>query len=114
MKSYKKLKAQKEVLEKIIAASPDAAQEKEYATLMIKLQIIESGLQVLSPDEREIISLHLIENRKWSEIARQFQERPTTGSAYSERSFKRIQKEALRKIGNFIQENHFEQYIMSF
>lgn len=104
IQSYKELNAKKEILEKIRKASPEKQDDEKYAVLEIRLQIIKSCLQTLTKDEREIVSKHLIEHLKWCEIAAMCENN-------SERTMKRVQKNALRKICRFITENDWEQYI---
>lgn len=111
MKSYPQLKAKKDVMDRIEELAPDENDQEEHANLKIKLQIIESALQVLTKDERDIVMLHLIENVKWTEIAARYEEQLGTELNYSDRTFKRIQKNALAKIEEFITKNQFEKYI---
>lgn len=108
IKSYPELKAKKEITDKINKFSSDSRDNKEYSLMEIKIQIIESCLKILTKDEREILYAHLIDNLKWSEIV---DLKSNKNSIYSERTYKRIQKSALSKIENFIDENKIENYI---
>lgn len=108
IKSYPELKAKKEITDKINKFSSDSRDNKEYSLMEIKIQIIESCLKILTKDEREILYAHLIDNLKWSEIV---DLKSNKNSIYSERTYKRIQKIALSKIENFIDENKIENYI---
>ena len=111
IKSYTELKAKKEILDTIMRYSSDIKNKDEYSLLVIKIQIVESCLQILTSDERDIVFSHLINNLKWNEISEIYGEKFGMEFNYSERTFKRIQKSALSKIENFIYRNKFEAYI---
>ena len=111
LKSYSELKAKRDVIDKIQKYSHDDFNDNEYSQLMIKIQIIESVLEILTEDEKKVILLHLINNIKWTEIEKLFEIQVGTEFNYSERTFKRIQKNALKKMENFIAKNKLEQYI---
>jgi len=52
-----------------------------------------------------------LDNIKWSEVKSLYQQQVGMELNYSERTFFRIQKNALKKIENFISNSHLEQYI---
>lgn len=113
IKSYSELKAKRDVIEKIqkYSQNENKDSDKEYSELVIKIEIIESALKLLSKHEKTIILLHLVDDIKWKEVMSIYEQQVGTEFNYSERSFLRIQKNALKKIGNFLLENGFEQYI---
>lgn len=113
IKSYKTLKAKKEILDKIAEteSSKDDIDIEEYNKTKIKIQIIESALEILDKSEKEIVLLHLIENNKWNEIILRYEAQKGMEGSYSDRTFKRIQQSALQKIEDFIVRNQFEKYI---
>ena len=113
IKSYKTLKAKKEILDKIAetASSKDDIDIEDYNKTKIKIQIIESALEILDKSEKEVVLLHLIENNKWNEIISRYEDQKGMEDSYSDRTFKRIQQSALQKIGEFISLNKFEKYI---
>ncbi len=113
VKSYSELKARRDVIDKIqeYSHNKDNNLDKEYSLLSIKIQIIESALKILSEDEKQIVLLHLLDNVKWSEVKSLYEQQVGMELNYSERTFFRIQKNALKKIENFIINSHFEQYI---
>ena len=113
IKSYKSLKAKKEILDKIAetASSKDDIDIEDYNKTKIKIQIIESALEILDKSEKEIVLLHLIENNKWNEIISRYEDQKGMEDSYSDRTFKRIQQSALQKIEDFIVRNQFEKYI---
>ena len=113
IKSYKTLKAKKEILDKIAetASSKDDIDIEDYNKTKIKIQIIESALEILDKSEKEIVLLHLIENNKWNEIISRYEAQKGMEGSYSDRTFKRIQQSALQKIEDFIVRNQFEKYI---
>jgi DNA-directed RNA polymerase specialized sigma subunit len=103
IKSYRELRAKKGVFDKIKSYTNNDELENEYILIEIRLQIIESALEILDENEREIVYAHLIQNKRWNEIIDE--------SEYSERSFKRIQQNAISKMEQFIYDNNFERYI---
>ncbi len=105
------MKARKDILDKIQNYSHNVDNREEYSQIVIKIQIIESALEILKEDERKIVSWHLIEKIKWSEIEKMYEEQVGTEFRYSERTFKRIQKNALKKMGAFLSEGEFKEYI---
>ncbi len=113
IKSYKSLKAKKEILDKIAetASAKDDIDIEDYNKTKIKIQIIESALEILDKSEKEIVLLHLIENNKWNEIILRYEAQKGMEGSYSDRTFKRIQQSALQKIEDFIVRNQFEKYI---
>ena len=113
IKSYKTLKAKKEILDKIAEteSSKDDIDIEDYNKTKIKIQIIESALEILDKSEKEVVLLHLIENNKWNEIISRYEAQKGMEGSYSDRTFKRIQQSALQKIEDFIVRNQFEKYI---
>ena len=113
IRSYSELKARRDVIDKIRKYSHNESinEDQEYSQLVIKIQIIESALELLTEDEKNIILLHLIDNVKWSEIKSIYEQRVGTEFNYSERTFMRIQKNALKKIEDFISKSKLEQYV---
>ena len=113
IKSYSELKAKRAVIEKIqkYSQNENNDSDKEYSELVIKIEIIESALKILTKDEKKIILLHLVDNIKWSKVKLIYEEQVGMELNFSERTFIRIQKNALEKIENFISKNKFEQYI---
>lgn len=114
LKSYSELKAERDIIDKIQKYSHNDDKDKEYSQLMIKIQIIESALEILTEDEKKVISLHLFDNVKWTEIEKKYEKQEGKEFNYSERTFKRIHKNALRKIKDFCVKNSLEQYITGF
>lgn len=114
IKSYSELRARRDIFDKIRIYSHNEnndSDENEYSQLAIKMQIIESALEFLTEDEKKIIQLRLIDNTKWTEVKSIREQEVGIESNYSERTFMRIQKSALKKIEDFISENKLEQYI---
>lgn len=114
IQSYKKLESKKYVLNHLKSVhSMDNLEvlEKEYHEICLKIQMIEASLAVLKEQEREVIDLHLIKNYTWNEIMDIFEKQYGIEHIYSERTFKRIQKKALLKIYNFLEEMDMEMYV---
>lgn len=113
VKSYSELKSKRNVVEKIhkYSQNENKNQDMEYSEIVIKIEIIESALKLLSKDERNIILLHLVDDIKWKDVMSIYEQQVGAEFNYSERSFLRIQENALKKIEKFLLENGFEQYI---
>lgn len=111
IKSYPELKARRDVLDKIQNYSQDAEHKKEYCLITIKIQIIESALEILKEDEKKIILWHLIDEITWNEIGKLYEQQVGTEYNYSDRTFKRIQQNALKKIEVFLSKGEFKEYI---
>lgn len=78
---------------------------------LLLTNIIETCLSLLSEEERFVTDLHLIQNYKWDDIEILFENRWGKANGRSERTLKRMQENALKKITAFINEANIEQYI---
>lgn len=67
-----------------------------------RFKIIEQTLNILSPNERFVIETHLVDHQTWTETTRLFSERNGENCERSERTLKRIQSRALKKMVGFI------------
>lgn len=111
IKSYPELKARGDILDKIQNYSQNADKNEEYSQIDIKIQIIESALEILKEDEKKIILWHLVDEITWNEIGSLYEEQVGTEYNYSDRTFKRIQQNALKKIEAFFSKGDFKEYI---
>ncbi len=111
IKSYPELKARRDILDKIQKYSQNADKNEEYSQIAIKIQIIESALEILKEDEKKIILWHLIDEKTWKEIEDLYGKEVGTAFNYSDRTFKRIQQNALKKIELFLSKGEFKEYI---
>lgn len=67
-----------------------------------QFKIIEQTLNILSPNEKFVIETHLIDHQTWTETTRLFTEKYGENCERSERTLKRIQSRALKKMVSFI------------
>lgn len=111
IKSYPELKAKRDILDKIQNYAQGTEHNKEYSQIAIKIQIIESALGILKADEKKIVLWHLIDEITWNEIENLYEEQVGTAYNYSDRTFKRIQENALKKMKAFFSKGEFKEYI---
>ncbi len=113
VKSYSELKARRDVIDKIqeYSHNKDNDWDKEYSLIAIKIQIIESALGILKEDERKIVLWHLIDGKTWNEIENLYEEQVGTEYNYSDRTFKRMKQNALKKMEAFLSKGEFKGYI---
>lgn len=76
--------------------------QKIYENLLLQVAVLENALIILDPVERFIIETHLIEHKTWDETAGIFEEKCGIQNGRSERTYKRLQAKALKKIFTFI------------
>lgn len=76
----------------------------------IQFRIIEEILNILSRNERFVIETHLVYHHTWPETILLFAEKSEPGCERSERTLKRIQSSALKKMVNFINHSPLKEY----
>lgn len=111
IKSYPDLKAKRDILDKIQIYSQNAEKDEEYSRITIKIQIIESALEILKENEKKIVLWHLVDEKTWTEIEELHEERAGTKYNYSNRTLKRMQQNALKKMEAFLSKSGFQEYI---
>lgn len=73
-------------------------------------KIIEETLNILNQKERLIIETHVIRHHTWAETMVIFSEKNGQGYERSERTLKRIQSSALKKMVDFINQSSLKEY----
>ncbi len=76
----------------------------------VQLRIIGETLNILNRNERFIIETHLVHHHTWAETMAIFSEKSGQGRDRSERTLKRIQSGALKKMVNFINHSPLKEY----
>lgn len=76
----------------------------------VQLRIIGEILNILSRNERFVIETHLVYHHTWTETMTLFSEENGPGCERSERTLKRIQSRALKKMVNFINRSQLKEY----
>lgn len=75
-----------------------------------QFRIIEKTLNILSRNERFIIETHLVYHHTWLETTMLFKEKSGLVGERSERTLKRIQSSALKKMVSFINRSSLKEY----
>lgn len=72
--------------------------EKRYNELLLKKGIIECWIQLLPDDERFLIQTHMIQGLDWAKTIAEYDKRWGPMNGRSERSLKRTQARAIKRI----------------
>ena len=72
--------------------------EKQYNELILKKGIIECWIQLLPDDERFLIQTHMIQGLDWAKTIAEYDKRWGPMNGRSERSLKRTQARAIKRI----------------
>lgn len=86
----------------------DNSEQQTYGDLQIR--ILEDALDILKYDERFIIETHLIYQYTWIETTKLFSEKYGKTYERSERTLKRIQNTAIKKLLYFINNSLLKNY----
>lgn len=76
------------------------ALEKEYCNLVFMKGFIECWLELLPDDERFLVQKHLIQGLDWAKVIVEYNERWGIMNGRAERTLKRIQARAIKRILN--------------
>ena len=76
------------------------ALEKEYCNLVFIKNVIECWLELLPDDERFLVQKHLIQGLDWAKVIVEYNERWGIMNGQAERTLKRIQARAIKRILN--------------
>ena len=76
------------------------ALEKEYCNLVFIKNVIECWLELLPDDERFLVQKHLIQGLDWAKVIVEYNERWGIMNGRAERTLKRIQARAIKRILN--------------
>ncbi len=109
LSSLPKLRSKMKILEKekeLIKEQKKVREEfmTDYIQVAMDLEIAEASMGILSKREQEIVERHIIWKYTWNEIIEEYEKERGFENALSERSLKRIQENALRKIEDFLVE----------
>lgn len=74
--------------------------EKEYCNLVFIKNVIECWLELLPDDERFLVQKHLIQGLDWAKVIVEYNERWGIMNGRAERTLKRIQARAIKRILN--------------
>ena len=75
-----------------------SAVEKQYNELRFKKEIIECWLQLLPGVERFLVQTHLVDGLDWAKTIAEYDKRWGIMNGRSERTLKRIQARAIKRI----------------
>ena len=112
IKSLKTLKIKQEAMNKVEKLTGNIMDEKEeYEKISLLITVLEAGIDILKKEEKEIVELHLVEKFTWNEIAEFYEEKVGKAFVYSDRTYKRIQQRAIRRIQEFMIEMGVDKLI---
>ena len=109
LSSLLKLRSKMKILEKERELLIEQTREKvefttDYIQTAMDLEIAEASMGILSKREHEIVEKHIIWKYTWNEIIEEYEKERGFENALSERSLKRIQENALKKVDEFLRE----------
>ena len=108
LKSIKKLKAKKEILSCV------KKEDDEYEKLSKIIYMIESSLEILNESEREVLQMHLIDELTWEQVVTQYEKCHGKQNGYCKRTYERIQRKALKRIREVIENSGLEEFIVNY
>lgn len=108
LKSMKKLKAKKEILNCV------KKEDDEYEKISKIVYMIESSLEILNENEREVLQMHLIDDLTWEQVMIQYEEYHGKQNGYCKRTYERIQRKALKRIMEVIENSELEQLLVNY
>ncbi len=108
LKSMKKLKAKKEILNCV--KKPD----DEYEKISKIVYMIEISLAILNEDEREVLQMHLIDELTWEQVMIQYEKDHGKQNGYCKRTYERMQRKALRRIREVIESSGLEMLVVNY
>lgn len=113
LQSFSKLKVKLHILQNYLKTthSPQAYIIEDYNKINFLTDSIEACFTILSEEENFIIDQHIIKHYTWKEVEQLYEKRWGKTNGRSERTLKRMQKNALKKITMYINEFSLEQYI---
>jgi hypothetical protein len=76
----------------------------------LQIEILENALDILKYDEKFIIETHLVYQYTWPETTKLFSEKYGKEYERSERTLKRIQSKAIKKLLDFINHSLLKNY----
>lgn len=109
LSSLPKLRSKMKILEKekeLIKEQKKVREEfmTDYIQAAMDLEIAEASMGILSKQEQYIVEKHIIWKYTWNEIIEEYEKERGFENALSERSLKRIQENALKKVDEFLRD----------
>ena len=109
LSSLPKLRSKMKILEKekeLIKEQKKVREEfmTDYIQVAMDLEIAEASMGILSKQEQDIVEKHIIWKYTWNEIMTEYEKERGFENALSERSLKRIQENALKKVDEFLKD----------
>ena len=109
LSSLPKLRSKMKILEKekeLIKEQKKVREEfmTDYIQVAMDLEIAEASMGILSKQEQDIVEKHIIWKYTWNEIIEEYEKERGFENALSERSLKRIQENALKKVDEFLRD----------
>ena len=127
LKSIKKLKAKKEILScvkkeddeyeklsKIIYMIESSLEILKMPERMTESRLTESRLEILNESEREVLQMHLIDELTWEQVVTQYEKCHGKQNGYCKRTYERIQRKALKRIREVIENSELEEFIVNY
>ena len=107
LSSLPKLRSKMKILEKekeLIKEQKKVREEfmTDYIKTAMDLEIAEASMGILS--KQDIVEKHIIWKYTWNEIMTEYEKEKGFENALSERSLKRIQENALKKVDEFLRD----------
>lgn len=109
LSSLPKLRSKMKILEKereLIKEQKKVREEfmTDYIQVAMDLEIAEASMGILSKQEQDIVEKHIIWKYTWNEIMTEYEKEKGFENTLSERSLKRIQENALKKVDEFLRD----------
>ena len=109
LSSLPKLRSKMQILEKERELLKSQKEERaelttDYIQTAIDLEIAEASMGILNKREQEIVEKHIIWKYTWNEIMTEYEKEKGFENALSERSLKRVQESALKKVEEFLKD----------
>lgn len=102
MAKYKELEFEKAVLEQALAEQNDECILKRLKILATQIKTLEECFSILNSEELFVVENHLLFNNTWKTVIELYEETFGPKNAKAERTLKRIQANAIKKIHTLI------------
>lgn len=100
--TFQEKKAQVELLRECADIYDNENVRQQYEKKYFQIKVLTDMLSILSDEEKFVIETHLMRHHTWIETVKLFSEKYGKANEKSERTLKRIQSRALKKMINFI------------
>lgn len=99
---YKELEFEKAVLEQALAEQNDECILKRLKILATQIKTLEECFSILNSEELFVVEKHVLLNNTWKTVIELYEETFGQKNAKAERTLKRIQANAIKKIHTLI------------